>query len=172
MHEVNLFNIKYCLISLSGTRFYFLRFSNEISRNVNKNIAAKVYRGSWVARSTAPIFLFRFSRWFLNREGIWGEWDWHEAYIHPEICLNITVYMDIDFLNTYRIIIEESTFDYISLLWGTQELLLACCRQYHCWFLSWVAWDSLWFLSWVAWDSLWFLSWVARDILQGLILSS
>ena len=57
MHEVNLFNIKYCLISLSGTRFYFLRFSNEISRNVNKNIAANVYRGSWVARSTAPIFL-------------------------------------------------------------------------------------------------------------------
>ena len=54
MHEVNLFNIKYCLISLSGTRFYFLRFSNEISRNVNKNIAANVYRGS---RSTAPIFL-------------------------------------------------------------------------------------------------------------------
>ena len=57
MHEVNLFNIKYCLISLSGTRFYFLRFSNEISRNVNKNIAANVYRGSWVARSNAPIFL-------------------------------------------------------------------------------------------------------------------
>ena len=85
---------------------WYLQPSQEMSM-INKNIAANVSRGSWVVD---------FSR-NLNREGIWGEWDWHEAYIHPEICLNITVYMDIDFgrVNTYRIIIEESPFVCISL---------------------------------------------------------